>query len=120
MPMTANRSVRRYSNQVRGSGARCEPLEFRLLLATTLVVNDTPGVDTITLGVTPAGGISVNVNGDQKDYAPGQWESLLVQSRGGTDTINVRATVVPSIVHYVSGARVSINVGDGTGVQNIN
>ena len=95
----------------------CEALEIRRLLAVTLVVNDTPGVDTITVGVTAAGGISTNVNGAQKDYAPGEWDGLLVQSNRGPDTINVRATVVPTVVYYV--ADVNINVGDAGGVQNI-
>jgi hypothetical protein len=97
----------------------CEALESRRLLATTLIVNDTPAIDTIIVGVTPAGGISTNVNGQQKDYAPGEWDALLVQSGTGADTINVRATVVPSVVHYIGASRVRVNVGDPSGVQNI-
>jgi hypothetical protein len=93
-----------------------ESLEFRRLLS-QLVVNDTPGVDTITLGVTAAGGVSVNVNGSQTDYGPGQWDSVLVSSTEGPDTVNVKGTVVPSVVHYRGYA--TINVGDASGVQNI-
>jgi hypothetical protein len=82
-------------------------------------VNDTSGVDAITLGVTPAGGVMTLVNGEQKDYAPGEWDLVIVQSSVGGDAISVRATVVPSIVHYVGSSRVSVNVGDAGGVQNI-
>jgi hypothetical protein len=98
----------------------CEPLERRRLLANTLVVNDTAAVDTITVGVTPAGGIRININGTQTDYAPGQWDSLQVQDgAGGADTINVQATVVPTIVHYVTTNVATINVGDASGVQDV-
>jgi hypothetical protein len=102
----------------RSSFAGLEPLEGRWLLSTGLVVNDTPGVDAITLGVTAAGGVSVIVNGNQTDYAPGQWDSVLIWSTAGQDTINVRATVVPSVVHYLRDP-VTVKVGDASGVQNI-
>ena len=94
----------------------CELLEHRTLLS-ALLVNDTPGMDTITLGATPAGGIKTIVNGQETDYTPGQWDSLIVQSTAGGDTINVQATVVPTTVHYLDS--VTINVGDPMGVQDI-
>jgi hypothetical protein len=86
-------------------------------LLAALVVNDTPGVDTITVGVTAAGGISVIVNDKQTDYGPGEWDSLLVRNTAGRDTINVRGTVVPSVVHYLDD--VNVMVGDAGGVQNV-
>lgn len=98
------------------TASRCEALERRTLLS-ALLVNDTPSMDTITVGVTAAGGVKTIVNGQETDYAPAQWDSVVVQSTAGGDTINVQATVVPTTVHYLDS--VTINVGDSTGVQNI-
>jgi hypothetical protein len=110
---------RRHRRNVFRQPATVEPLERRRLLANTLVVNDTAAVDTITVGVAPAGGIRIIVNGNQTDYAPGQWDSLQVNNSAGADTINVQATVVPTVVHYGATNVVTINVGDATGVQDI-
>jgi hypothetical protein len=114
-PLRPNRNGRP-SRRRHISRAVCEFLETRRLL-TALVVNDTPDIDMITLGVTPAGGVRTIVNGKQTDYAPGQWDSVLVNSSKGDDTINVQATVVPTTVHY--NDYVSINVGDDSGVQDV-
>jgi hypothetical protein len=96
--------------------ARAEPLEPRALLS-ALIVNDTTANDTITLGATPAGGVKVVINGAEADYPAGQWDSVLVSSNAGSDTINVQATVVPTTIHYRMSA--AVNVGDASGVQHI-
>lgn len=96
--------------------ANCEPLERRTLLS-ALVVNGTAGDDTIALGVTPQGGVETIVNGVTQDYAPGQWDAVDVNSGTGNDTIDVKATVVPTTLRYLGFA--TINVGDEHGVQDI-
>ena len=93
-----------------------EALEPRTLLS-TLVVNGTAGDDTIALGVTAAGGVKVIVNGSEKDYAPGQWTAVQVDSGTGNDTINVKATVVPTAIGGEGSG--TVNVGDANGVQDI-
>ena len=98
------------------SPIHCESLEERRLL-TPLVVSDTPAIDVITLGVT-GGGIKVILNGVETDYKPNQWDSVLVSSSAGADTINVQATIVPTIVHYAANGA-TVNIGDAGGVQNI-
>lgn len=115
--MQSKRIVLRGRVVCRRAAVGCELLERRTLLS-ALMVNDTPGTDTITLGVTPAGGIKTVVNGQETDYAPGAWDAAIVQSTAGGDTINVEATVVPTTVHYLDS--VTINVGDSAGVQDIN
>ena len=94
-----------------------EPLEGRILLS-TLLVNGTSGDDVITLDVTSDGGIKTVVNGTETVYAPGKWTDVVVASGSGTDTINVKATVVPTTVRYADIA--NIQVGDAHGVQDIN
>lgn len=94
----------------------CERLERRTLLS-TLVVSGTSGDDTITLDVTPQGGVETIVNGVKQDYAPNQWDAVDVSSGTGNDTINVKATVVPTTLRYLGFA--TINVGDEHGVQDI-
>jgi len=94
----------------------CESLERRTLLS-TLVVSGTAGDDTITLDVTPQGGVETVVNGVKQDYAPNQWDAVEVGSGTGNDTINVKATVVSTTLRYLQFA--TINVGDEHGVQDI-
>jgi len=101
------------------STSYCERLEVRTLL-TALVVNDTAAVDVITMDVSAGGGVITVVNGTQTEYALGQWDSVFVTSATGGDTINVRATVVPTTVKYVGSSQVSVNVGNAHGVQDIN
>ena len=93
-----------------------EVLEPRTLLS-TLLVNGTAGDDTITLGVTAADGVKVIVNGSEKDYAPGQWTAVQVDSGTGNDTMDVRATVVPTAISGEGSG--TVNVGDPKGVQDI-
>jgi hypothetical protein len=55
---------------------------------------------------------------EETDYQPNQWDSANINSSTGADTIDVQATVVPTIVHYAAN-NATINVGDASGVQNI-
>jgi hypothetical protein len=96
---------------------QCESLEERRLL-TALVIHDTPNVDTITLSAAGNNGIVVILNGVETDYKPNQFDSVNINSSVGADTINVQATVVPTIVHYAAN-NVTVIVGSANGVQNI-
>lgn len=95
-----------------------ERLENRVLLSALVVPS--PGWDVITLDVNPAGGVRTIVNGVQTDYAPGQWDSILVSLKDGvaTDTLNVRSAVVP-ISSAGNPAALLVNVGGANGVQGI-
>jgi hypothetical protein len=112
--MSPRRSLKRRSAS--RSSIQCESLEERRLL-TALVINDTPAVDTITL-TAANNGIIVIFNGAETDYKPNQFDSVYINTSVGADTVNVRATVVPTVVHYAAD-NVTVNVGDATGVQNI-
>jgi len=107
---------RRHLSPRTGRGILPELSEPRTLLS-TLVVNGTEDNDTITLGATTAGGVKVIVNGSEKDYAPGQWTAVQVNSGTGNDTINVQATVVPTAIGGEGSG--TMNVGDAKGVQDI-
>jgi hypothetical protein len=113
--MLPNRPRKRHFIPSR-STALLQSLEPRRLL-TALTINDTPAVDTITLGVTPTGGIKVILNAVETDYKTSQFDSVIVNSTTANDTINVQATVLPTTVHYSSAA--NVNVGDASGMQDI-
>ena len=114
--MRRTRGSRRGPRLMRRAIVSCEPLERRTLLS-TLVVSGTGEDDAITLDVTAAGGVRTVVNGVSTDYAAGQWTDVAVNSGAGDDTINIKATVVPTLVRYAEKA--SIQVGDASGVQDI-
>ena len=114
--MRGTPKMRRRSGYGYGHGPVPEPLEPRVLFS-TLLVNGTAGDDTITLGVTSAGGIRTDVNGDVHEYAPGQWTDVVVNAEMGTDAVAVKGTVVPSLIRYAQN--VVVNVGSTDGVQGI-
>lgn len=95
----------------------CEQLERRTLLS-TLVVTGTTGNDTITVGASAAGGITVTVGSKTTTYAKGQWDSVEVNTLGGDDIIGVTQTVVPTRIEATGS--LSVSIGDTGGVQHIN
>ena len=98
-------------------GYLCEGLENRTLLSALSVAGPGSGHDSFTLDVTPAGGVKLVVDGAEHDYAPGQFDSVAIFLDAISDTIDVRATVVPV---SISQAQITVvNVGDANGVQDI-
>jgi hypothetical protein len=76
--------------------------------------------DTITLDVSGAGGVLVTLNGETAQFEPGAISSVVVNTGGGTDTVNVLRTIVPVNLNYLSGAGADeANIGTGGSVQAI-
>lgn len=67
-----------------------------------------------------AGGVETIINGAQTDYAEGQWSAVAYTGTANVSSINIDATVVPTIISAASSA--SITIGDvamSAGLQQI-
>ena len=95
----------------------CERLEGRTLL-TPLMISGTSGDDTITLDVTGGGLIKAVVNGVETDYDPASYSDVSVQGAGGSDSLSIRATALPTRI--LSDGTDTILIGNEiNGVQSI-
>jgi hypothetical protein len=77
--------------------------------------------DTITLDVS-GGGVRVTLNGETAQFDPGAISSVVVNTGGGTDTVNVLRTLagVPVTIHYNGGGGSDVaNLGVGGSVQGL-
>jgi hypothetical protein len=75
--------------------------------------------DTIILDVV-GGGVRVTLNGETAQFEPGAISSVVVNTGGGTDTVNVLRTTVPVTINYNGGGGTdAANFGTGGSVQGI-
>jgi hypothetical protein len=98
---------------------------FYVSSARVLTVNgDQLGVnynDTITLDVS-GGGVRATLNGETAQFEPGAISSVVVNTGGGTDTVNVLRTLagVPVTINYNGGGGSDVaNLGVGGSVQGL-
>jgi hypothetical protein len=75
--------------------------------------------DTITLDVSGGGGVIVNLNGETAQSDPGAISSIVVNTGGGTDTVEVLRTVVPVSLNYGGGGGNDVTVFGTHSVQGI-
>jgi hypothetical protein len=76
--------------------------------------------DSITIDQNSAGGVLVTLNGESFSLSPGEVSSIVVNTGGGSNTVNVRSTLFGVPVNINGGGSDAVNVGhDGT-VQDIN
>jgi hypothetical protein len=75
--------------------------------------------DIITIDLNNAGGVSVNLNGEIASFDNGVISSIVVNTRGGTNTVSVKneAAGVPLTIN--ASASDSIHIGSGGSVQGI-
>jgi hypothetical protein len=82
------------------------------------MISGTSGDDTITLDVTGGGLIKAVVNGVETDYDPASYSDVSVQGAGGSDSLSIRATALPTRI--LSDGTDTILIGNEiNGVQSI-
>jgi hypothetical protein len=72
--------------------------------------------DSIVLDTTPAGGLSVNINGEKFQFDPNRIRNITVNTGWGNDTVDIRSMVQPSNVDPVA---YTINLSDGNDTVNV-
>ena len=100
-----------------------ERLEDRTLF-NVVIINGTAGDDTITVTssrVLFLTFVDYTVNGASGSAVVSGGDSVLVDTGTGRDTVNIQSTVVPTDVvgHSLTTADDTLNIGDGSGVQDI-
>ncbi|MHB1426582.1 MAG: autotransporter outer membrane beta-barrel domain-containing protein [Gemmataceae bacterium] len=73
--------------------------------------------DTITVDQTQAGGVEVNLNGQTADFDPGTIQTVTIDTRGGSNQVNVSAVPAGVTVNVTSSHRSSdiVTVGSYKG-----
>ena len=67
-----------------------------------------------------AGGVTTIINGAETDYAAGQWTAVAYVGNANASSINVDATIVPTIISAASSGSITIgDIATGGGVQQI-
>jgi hypothetical protein len=67
--------------------------------------------DSITLDVSGSGGVIVNLNGETAQFDPGAISSIVVNTGGGNDTVNIEKSA--------AGVPITVNLGNGTDTINV-
>ncbi|HSZ54099.1 MAG TPA: IPT/TIG domain-containing protein [Tepidisphaeraceae bacterium] len=84
----------------------------------TLYITGTSGNDTISLSGTGGAMLQADVNGAITSYNPSDYSNVVIEGIGGSDTIAVQSTELPTTV--IGAGIDAVNVGDSSGLQDIN
>jgi Ca2+-binding RTX toxin-like protein len=75
--------------------------------------------ETITVDETPAGGVSVSLNGHTAQFGPGKVRLISLYTGSGSNTVNVRATLASAPLVILGGGSDTVTIGAAGSVQAI-